>query len=149
MLKAQPWNGKISDQQLSFLDITLQDAGQKGQNVLIFCHFPVLEGCARSSHLLLNHAEVVRVIREHADSVVAVFAGHDHFGGYATDYGVHYLTFPGMVEANDNAFAVLTICSDSVEIDIEGYGRVQSQTLLRNSRVTYPSLHPRVTGHEV
>ena len=73
--------------------------------------------------------EIVRAALEQYPGVaVAHLSGHYHAGGYWQHGGVHYLTFHGMVETmEDNAFAVLRLYPDRIEVD--GYGHQPSYTL--------------------
>jgi hypothetical protein len=63
----------------------------------VFCHFPALAESCRPEHLLWDHREILAIL-ESQSSVAAYLNGHDHRGGYAERNGIHYVTFPGMVE---------------------------------------------------
>jgi len=121
---AQRWNGGISLKQIAWLEHKLEEAEKARQNVLVFCHFPVLPEAA---HNLWNDAEVVAVLEPHS-CVKAYFCGHNHAGDYVLQNGVHYLTFQGMVETQDqNAFAIVILEKDSIQV--RGFGREPSRTL--------------------
>jgi len=52
----------------------------------------------------------------------AVFCGHRHSGGYSLRNGIHYVNFKGMVEGENNRFAVVTINPVNGTIIIKGHG---------------------------
>jgi len=113
---AQEWNGAIGPAQLAWLRGELDDAAQKHERVIVFCHFPVLTESSTPAHLLWNHAEVVAVLESHP-AVAAWFNGHDHAGGYAERNGIHYVTFPGMVESGSrNSYSVVRVFADRLEL---------------------------------
>jgi 3',5'-cyclic AMP phosphodiesterase CpdA len=112
------WNGAIGRTQLDWLDIVLKKADRKKQNVLIFCHYPLLPF---EDHVLWNSEEVLDIIGKHP-SVKAWFNGHNHNGNYMERNGVHFVTFKGMVEtAKSNAYALVTL--QPGRIIIRGFGR--------------------------
>lgn len=122
---AQVWDGAVGDEQLQWLDSTLQKAKKAGERVILFCHHPVFP---LEMHTLWN-AEEVRNLIESAGCVAAFINGHNHQGGYALHNGVHYLNLKGMVETPDqNAFAVIEASSDSLKVT--GYGREPDRVLL-------------------
>lgn len=124
---AHAWNGGLGEKQLGWLRTTLADAQKENQRVIVLCHLPALEASSDATHLLWDHAKLVEVLDEFP-GVFAYFNGHDHAGGYARSEGVHYVTFPGMVEApENNAFAVVDVHAD--RLDIRGFGKVPSRTL--------------------
>lgn len=116
-LKGRPnattWNGAAGDGQKRWLDTVLAAATRRGERAIVFCHFPVMEGSATPPHLLWNAAEVVAILERHA-AVAAFFSGHDHRGGYAEHNGIHYVTFPGMVEGGQGA--VVTVRPGRIEL---------------------------------
>ncbi len=124
---AVDWNGGIGDEQKSWLRQVLQTAARRRERAVILCHFPVLEASSTPVHLLWNHEEILRVVDEHS-AVVAWFNGHDHRGGYARQNGVHYVTFPGMVESGDlNSWALVRVFQDRLEL--RGSGTAPSRLL--------------------
>ncbi|MDH5399143.1 MAG: metallophosphoesterase, partial [Cyclobacteriaceae bacterium] len=64
---ANDWNGAIGSEQLQWMEGAIQDAGKKGEQVILFCHFPIGPDDA---HNLLNDVEV-RAVLEKYDHVVA------------------------------------------------------------------------------
>lgn len=122
---AYEWNGGISREQLQWLNKVLETADRKNQNTILFCHYPLLP---YEAHALWNHEEVLEMIEEHK-SVKAYFNGHNHAGNYLLRNGIHFITFKGMVETeNENAYALVTLKAD--RIIVEGYGREPSRELM-------------------
>ncbi|MEK7403499.1 MAG: metallophosphoesterase [Acidobacteriota bacterium] len=96
---AQAWNGAVGPHQREWLRKVLREAASRRERAIVFCHFPALAESCRPEHLLWDHREVVEIL-ESERSAVAFMNGHDHRGGYAEKNGVHYLTFPGLVESD-------------------------------------------------
>ncbi|CAJ1365608.1 unnamed protein product [Effrenium voratum] len=94
----------ISQEQLSFLD------SAEGRKVLIFLHVPLFEPATKAKTVVWNAEEVLQVLHAKKDTVVAVFAGHDHDGGYAVDdAGLHHITMNSPLTAvSENCCGVLT-----------------------------------------
>lgn len=121
---AQTWNGALSEAQLVWLDRQLSEADEADERVVAFCHFPIYP---EDVHNLWNDTAVVRILESHR-SAVAFLNGHNHAGNYGEKGGIHYLTFPGMVETQDTtAYAVVHVQSDSLRV--AGYGRTRNQLL--------------------
>jgi len=113
---AQDWNGAIGRDQLEWLRAELDDAEQRHERVIVFCHFPLLAAASTPAHLLWNHTAVVDILEKHP-AVVGWFNGHDHAGGYAEQNGIHYVTFPGMVESGkQNSYSVVRVYADRLEV---------------------------------
>jgi len=132
---ANDWNGGIGPRQLDWLRDCLKRASGNHERVVLFCHFPVLRESSTPAHLLWNH-EAVRQILEAEPSVAAWFNGHDHQGGYAERNGIHYVTFPGMVESGEqNAYSVVKVYADRLEIFAyplpDGRGSVRTLRITR------------------
>ncbi|KAA8490318.1 Manganese-dependent ADP-ribose/CDP-alcohol diphosphatase [Porphyridium purpureum] len=138
-----PWNGHLSDIQVDFFRVELDSASRRKERVLVCCHYPIHEDAARKSHLLINHAVVLKLVRQYNTTVVALFAGHDHVGGYTVDHGVHHVTFPAMLEASEgsdgqeqnvehspNAFGIVELRANGDRILIQGYGDVPTRVLV-------------------
>ena len=124
---AVDWNGAVGEQQFAWMRGVLDRASQANERVILFSHFPVLRESSTPAHLLWNHEEVVGLIQRQP-SVAGWFNGHDHQGGYAEQNGVHYVTFPGMVESGErNSYTVVHVYADRLEL--EGFGTAPSRTL--------------------
>lgn len=123
-INAQNWNGGLSSTQISWLQENLQQASLSGEKVILFCHFPVYPSREEN---LWNDIELISVLESYP-CVVAFFSGHYHAGNYAKKRGIHYLTFQGMVETEDqNAYSIIEVYSDHLKI--LGFGREPSRIL--------------------
>jgi 3',5'-cyclic AMP phosphodiesterase CpdA len=120
---ALEWNGGIGTAQREWLGRMLARAQRANERVIVFCHFPVLPA---SQSGLWNDREVLAILRAHR-SVVAYFSGHAHEGGYVRDGGIHYLTFQGMVEGPQPAYALVEVLPDALRVT--GFGREPSRLL--------------------
>lgn len=117
------WNGAIGQSQLDWLKNALGEAKRAGERVILFCHFPVYP---ENVHNLWNAAEVMAVVRENR-SVVAYMNGHNHSGNYGRLANRHFVTFKGMVDTDDTAYAVVNVHADRLEV--KGFGRQENMTL--------------------
>jgi manganese-dependent ADP-ribose/CDP-alcohol diphosphatase len=116
---AETWNGGVSAQQIAWLRNTLEKASEKGEKVILFCHFPVFP--QPNIHNLWNDSEVITVLESYK-GVVAYMNGHNHAGNYGEKNGIHYLSFQAMVETLDqNAYAIVEVYAD--RMNIIGRGR--------------------------
>lgn len=121
------WNGGVGEQQLAWIESVLQDATDKQQRVVLFCHFPVHSEAGAASLLLWNHQEITEVLDRYP-CVAGWFNGHHHSGGYAVVNGVHHVTFMGMVEApKRNAYATVDVYESRLVVN--GVGKQPSHTL--------------------
>lgn len=111
---AQPWNGGLSENQLNWLKSELNSAARKAEKVIVLCHFPLVP--ASDQHNLWNHREV-KTLLETYPNVRAYFNGHAHQSSYQTEKGIHYITFRGMVEQEENGFAIVEVYNNYLKID--------------------------------
>lgn len=124
-VNAKVWNGGISMKQLKWLEKELAKADRKGEKVILFCHFPIHPV---DPHNLWNDTKVQEVLTAHP-SVKAYFNGHNHAGAYGEKNGIHYLTFKGMVDTQDQtSYSIVRIQKD--RILIKGFGRQQDQEVM-------------------
>lgn len=124
-VNARPWNGGISETQLGWLEQRLSEAGQRGEPVVVFCHYPVFP---LDWHTLFNADQLIALLDRHV-CVKAWINGHNHHGNYGCRDGLHFVTLHGMVETErDSAFAVATL-ADNV-LDITGFGREPDRRLV-------------------
>lgn len=120
-----PYNGGASPEQVAWLEGALVAAAVAGRKVLVFSHVPLYEPATKKKTLIWNFQEIMRVLHSHKDTVVAVFAGHDHNGGYAVDgVGLHHVTMnsPLTAPVGSDCFAVLE-CHDSGMARFIAHGR--------------------------
>lgn len=66
------------------------------------CHVPLCPGSAGDVCLAWDFPAVLSAI-DAAGNVVAVFAGHEHSGGYVERRETHYLTLPSPMMVKDRA----------------------------------------------
>lgn len=121
--------GLVGETQLEWLEAKLDEACMNGEQVIVFCHFALLEEAA-PNHRLQNPQPVLQLINA-SGCVVAYFAGHDHAGGYVFQDGIHHVTIKGMVEAPEqNAYAIIEVRPGQL---IEtGFGREPDRVLKRS-----------------
>ncbi|KAA3605203.1 MAG: hypothetical protein DWQ01_21685 [Planctomycetota bacterium] len=131
----QSWNGGLGESQRAWLQGELDEALRLQEKVVIACHLPVCVEASSEWHLLWDHREVLKLVQKYP-CVVLWLNGHDHDGGYAFQNGIHFLTLPGMVEADaqSNPFGILEFYSDRIEL--EGYGSVKSRTLRHRTPIS-------------
>jgi manganese-dependent ADP-ribose/CDP-alcohol diphosphatase len=114
---AQPWNGELGKHQLVWLKKQLKSSLKANERVILLCHHPI---SPESGTLNLWNDREVKSLLESFPNVKAYFNGHAHEGGYDFDNGKHYVTFKGMVEKDENAFAIIDVYKDYLKIN--GYG---------------------------
>jgi predicted phosphodiesterase len=117
------WNGAIGPEQLVWMEETFKSANERGENVILFCHFPVFP---ENVHNLWNAGEVVSLIEQYPN-VKAYINGHNHDGNYAQKNGVHYLTMKGMVDTEESSYGVMSVQQDSLVLT--GTGREEDRVL--------------------
>lgn len=127
--RGKPWNGGIGHKQREWLRQRLDMAAYHNEQVIMFCHFPIMPAGHHSN--LWNDLQMRQLIRPYPN-VVAWIAGHYHNGNYRFFQDVHHLTLRGMVmTADSNAFSVMDVYPDRIEL--HGFGREAYRRLsLRN-----------------
>jgi 3',5'-cyclic AMP phosphodiesterase CpdA len=114
---AKDWNAGMSERQLAWIADRLAAAQDAGDRVILLGHYPIYPP---SDHALWN-AEAMTVLLAASPAALAYLCGHDHRGGCAERNGVHFVNFRGMVDtAHQNAFAVLKVFDDHIEISGQG-----------------------------
>jgi manganese-dependent ADP-ribose/CDP-alcohol diphosphatase len=116
-----PYGGMISSLQLSWVKQTLTAAASAGEAAVILLHTPLCPGACNPLCLLWNYQDVLDIITE-SGSVIAVFAGHDHDGGYQLLDGVHHFTLPSplLCLGEELAFATVELFQDRLVVNLEG-----------------------------
>lgn len=118
------WNGAIDDEQLDWFEQNLQEAKQKIEKVIVFCHFPIYPA---NKYTLLNDTDLLNILGKH-DHIIAWISGHNHHGAYGYNTGIHFVSLKGMVETMDEpAYSIIDVFDDRLEL--RGYGRESSLTL--------------------
>lgn len=121
---AQTWNGAIGTSQMAWLEKELKQARKKKERVILACHFPLVT--EKKGELLLNSDEVLALIQKYPE-VFACLSGHGHTSQHHHEGGVHHVMFRGMVELEDNAFSILKVYPDRIEM--EGFGKEVNRVL--------------------
>lgn len=119
----ETWNGAIGTLQMSWLNRELEQAQIEGDKVILLCHFPVLP---EENHVLWNAGELVDLVSSYS-CVKAWFNGHNHAGAYAEHRGIHFVTFQGMVDTDQNSYA--TVILGQNKLIINGIGREKDREL--------------------
>eukprot|EP00434_Breviolum_minutum_P032453 symbB.v1.2.028698.t1/scaffold3068.1/size68108/4 len=134
-----PYNGAISQVQLEWLKKAIESAEADSRKILIFLHVPLYEPATKAKTVVWNAEEILQVLHQHGESVVAVFAGHDHDGGYAVDEGgLHHITMNSPLTATGDCFAILECHEGWAHFKAYGRACVESNTLGRG--LAYPEL---------
>eukprot|EP00755_Sulcionema_specki_P036772 Sspe_Gene.107608::Locus_85868_Transcript_1_1_Confidence_1.000_Length_1178::g.107608::m.107608/K01517/ADPRM; manganese-dependent ADP-ribose/CDP-alcohol diphosphatase len=132
-----PLNGGIGSEQLRWLRDQLALSHALGKRTVISGHIPMHPQAALEENLLWDYPQVLRTVHAFRGTVAAVLSGHDHSGGAAIDEaGIPHITFPSPLEANksfSDCFAIIHL--NATHVDVEGFGRVPSQTF----RIPSPS----------
>lgn len=124
---AKDWNGALGETQMKWLRGVLGRARKQQERVIVICHLPALRESSTEQHVAWNCDEI-RGILDESGVVAAYLNGHDHNGGYAARGGIHYVTFPGMVESGvKNSYTLVDVFADRLEL--RGSGTAPSRTL--------------------
>jgi manganese-dependent ADP-ribose/CDP-alcohol diphosphatase len=77
--------------------------------------------------LLWNYEDVLNILWEFNDIVLAYIAGHSHEGGYFYDEKtIHHLTLHAIVECEPNTNSFATVHVYEKYLIIEGVGRIDT-----------------------
>ena len=123
-VKSPKWNGAVGARQLSWLKTVLEKASREGENVVIYCHFPIYP---KNVHNLWNAEEILAVLEAYS-CVKAYINGHNHNGNYGIKEGIHYLTLKGMVDTDQTSYAVINVYEDRLKVI--GYGREENRIMI-------------------
>ncbi|XP_078692086.1 manganese-dependent ADP-ribose/CDP-alcohol diphosphatase-like [Branchiostoma floridae x Branchiostoma belcheri] len=125
------FNGGMGEKQLQWLRETLEVARQQGEKVVVSGHVPVHPDSCYVMCLLWNYQDVLNILQDFSDIVLAYFCGHDHEGGYHYDSGneIHHVTLPGVVEVppGSNAFGTVDVFTD--RLVMHGVGQLDSRVM--------------------
>ena len=120
-----PWNGAIGEEQQSWLKEELKSAEKLNQKVILFAHIPLKP--LGDIHCLWNNKEIIQII-ESSPSVVAYINGHNHYGDYIKENGIHYMTMHGMIEnSTKNCYSILEVFDN--HLVLKAYG-IQDDLIL-------------------
>lgn len=118
------WNGAVGPEQMKWLKRELSLSQKKNEKVILMCHFPI---CPDGWGYTLWNAPKVRKLIEKYPNVFAWFNGHVHSSHFSKNNGISYVTFRGMVEKEENSFAIVSVYTDSLKIT--GYRKEISRIL--------------------
>ena len=118
------YNGAVGDKQLEWFDKELEDAKAAEQNVLVFCHMPLLPGICRPGMLLWNYDAVLDTIHAHGNRVKGVFCGHvHHFGFKRDDRGIPHMVLPAILETAPGTDGHGMIEAHADKLIVNGFNR--------------------------
>jgi manganese-dependent ADP-ribose/CDP-alcohol diphosphatase len=121
------FNGGVGKIQLSWLRETLGEARRASEKVIVLSHQPIIPDSSNPVCLMWNYDEVLAILREHSDVVVASFSGHAHQGGYVRDpeSGIHFRVLEAVLENKpEMTYAMVDVHCDQVVV--RGYGNCHS-----------------------
>lgn len=118
-VQAYEWNGGVGEKQLEWLKGELAQAANDGQKVILFSHHPVFPPNPLNA---LDDEAILHVIDEYSEGILAYINGHNHVGAYGARGGKPYITVPGMLQGETNAFGVVT--TSDTHITIDGHDRM-------------------------
>ena len=123
------FNGSVGALQLEWLKKTLDQARLGRQKVVILSHNPILPESSSPVCLIWNYEEVLAILREYSDVMVASFCGHAHKGGYCRDSesGIHFRVFEAALENRpERTYAIVDVHDD--RLVVRGFGNCESAT---------------------
>ena len=121
------FNGGVGHVQLAWLKQELELARSRHERCIILSHQPILPASSSPVCLMWNYKEVLAVLRQYSDVVVASFSGHAHKGGYQRDVsGIHFRVFEAVLESADpyKTYAMIDMYDDRLQV--RGFGRCKS-----------------------
>ncbi|CAH1274183.1 ADPRM [Branchiostoma lanceolatum] len=125
------FNGAVGEDQLQWLRETLEVARQRGEKIILSGHVPVHPKSCYAMCLLWNYQDVLNILEDFSDIVLAYFSGHNHESGYHYDSGneIHHVTLPGVIEVplSSNAFGTVDVFSD--RLVMHGVGQLESRVM--------------------
>lgn len=129
------FNGAVDREQMKWLEKTLVEATEAGENVVIFTHVPIHPSTSPTpASLLWNYPEVLELIRRFP-CVRVVFSGHSHADGYVYAHegmhnrGVHFVVCDAILECSpsETAHALVHVFED--KLVVQGYGKIPTREL--------------------
>ena len=128
-IPVQEWPGFFKEETWSWLERTLDDAKEKGENVVIFCHVPALsDACARPEGdpgekdptARLVEYERMLCLMDKYPNIRAYVAGHYHPGGLTVRKGVMHKTVRSVCDHHCPTACIML--ADDEKIKIDGFG---------------------------
>ena len=127
--------GALGAPQLAWLDGQLRAAAAAGERALVFSHIPLHPGATSAwcggMCLSWDYEEALAVLRSHAPTVGACFAGHDHTGGAVKDptSGIHFVTLQGVIETPAGGRSYGEVVLLRARLLLRGEGRMAPRDL--------------------
>ncbi len=118
------WNGGIGQEQIDWLESVLNNATEKEELIIVFCHYPIFPP---DKHNLLSTEDILTLLKNYK-GVKMWINGHNHKGNYGLFEGIHFVNVRGMVEGEyDVAWSIVDLYEN--EIMINGFGNEISARL--------------------
>merc|ERR1712150_108155 len=91
-------------------------------------HQPIIPDSFVEVCLVWNYQDVLDILRDYGDIVIASFAGHAHKGGYKRDEqsGIHFRVIEAVLESPDphKTYAIVDVFDDRLVVN--GFGNCES-----------------------
>jgi len=126
------FNGAVGSEQLEWFRKALHTVSEKGRKAIVVSHAPFFTPATTLKTQAWNSDEILDVLHSSdGRCVVAVLAGHDHFGGYSVDsHGIHHVTLmaPLICPAGSpgSGAGMIELYQDRAELI--GYGAITTTT---------------------
>ena len=122
----QEWPGLFREDSWKALEGMLNDAESKNENVIIFCHVPVLAASAfrepwetEPPAIIIEYERMLNLLDRYSN-VRAYIAGHYHHGGLSVRGGVVHKTVRSICDFTNDTYCIIT--ADSEKLKISGKG---------------------------
>ncbi|GMH43001.1 hypothetical protein BSKO_10923 [Bryopsis sp. KO-2023] len=126
------FGGGVGDGQLKWITSELRESMAMGQNVVICCHIPLIEGLYQPTCLAWNYQEVLAVLHEFPNVRLAMY-GHTHNPSYLQDSkGIHHMVLPGLVETAPEQMAHGSLALFEDRVEMSGFGEKPRVMFLPN-----------------
>lgn len=124
---------KAAAERNAWLKKTLDDSGDAPKIVL--CHIPLIP--IRDNDILAKSfgfssyydkdGATLRLIEEHADSIIAVLSGHLHLTGMKVQKGIYHICLSGPASYPSDGAAIYEVYPDRIEVSIKQMPRYLAQ----------------------
>jgi manganese-dependent ADP-ribose/CDP-alcohol diphosphatase len=127
-LRFVPFNGGFGAAQLQWLRKTINESKAAAERVIIMTHVPIHPDAANVRAIAFDYDVLLSMLHTEGRGVVAaVFAGHFHRGGFATDdAGIHHVTVEAPL-THGLSFGDVHVYGDRLEL--AGSGALPSRSL--------------------
>ena len=114
------FNGAVGETQMKWLGDTLETARKNNEKVIVLSHQPLFPDSSNEVCLAWNFDEILNLLKDYSDTVIASFAGHAHRGGYkrCDESGIHYRVFEAALESPDpiKTYALVDLYDDRIVV---------------------------------